>query len=47
MEAADLRRRPIADKFLHRTLVLVKAYKHTKYQLPSSISFWDIEGIPK
>jgi len=25
-------------KFLHRALVLVKAYKHTKFQLPSSIS---------
>ena len=27
---ADLPRRPLADKFLYRALVLVKAYKHTK-----------------
>jgi len=37
--AADLPRRPLADKFLHRTLVLLYAYKHTKFQLPSTISF--------
>jgi len=47
MGAADLPRCPLADTFLHRTLVLVKAYKHTKFQLPSSINFQDKEEIPK
>jgi len=40
-------RRLLANEFLHRTLVLVKAYNHTKFQLPSSISFGDMEGVPK
>jgi len=31
-------------KFLHRALLLVNAYKCAKIQLPSSISYWDIEG---
>ena len=47
MGAADLPRGTIPDRFLHGTLVLLKAYKHTKFQLPSSISFHDKEEIPK
>ena len=46
--AADFRIRPLADKFLYRgALVRVNAYKCTKFQLPSSISYWDMDGIPK
>jgi len=32
------------DKFLYRALVLVNAYKCAKFQLPSSISYVDMEG---
>ena len=39
MGAPDLLRRPLADKFLYRALVLVNAYKCAKFQLPSSISY--------
>jgi len=35
------------DKFLYGTLVLVNAYKCTKFQLPSCISFKDTVGAPK
>ena len=45
--AADLPRRPLADKFLYRALVLVNAYQCAKFELPSSISFRDKEGVPK
>ena len=31
-------------KFLHRALVLVNAYNCAKFQLPSSISYGDMEG---
>jgi len=31
-------------KFLHRTLVFVNAYNCAKFQLPSSISYGDMEG---
>ena len=34
-------------KFLHRALVLVNANKCAKFQLPSSISYGDIEGSKK
>jgi len=30
-----------------RAIVLVNAYKCAKFQLPSSISFGDMKGIPK
>ena len=40
----DFPRRPLADKFLYRVLVRVNAYKCAKFQLPSSISNWDIKG---
>jgi len=31
-------------KLLHRALVLVNAYNCAKFQLPSSISYGDMEG---
>ena len=45
--AADVRIRPLADKFLYRGLVRVNAYKYAKFQVPSSISYGDMEGVPK
>ena len=39
--------RPLWDKFLFRTLGLIHIYQNTKYQLPSSSSFGDREGVPK
>ena len=45
--AADFRIRPLADKFLYRELVHVNAYKCAKFQVPSSISYRDMEGIPE
>jgi len=45
--APDFLRRPLADKFLYRALVRVNAYKCAKFQLPSSISYRDMEGVPK
>ena len=47
MEAPDFSRRPLADKFLHQALVRVNAYKCAKFQVPSSISYRDMEGIPE
>ena len=46
--AADFRIRPLADKFLYPELVglRVNAYKCAKFQVPSSISYRDMEGIP-
>ena len=44
--AADFRIRPLADKFLYQELVRVNAYKCAKFQVPSSISYRDMEGIP-
>jgi len=32
---------------LHRALILVNAYKSAKFQLPSSISYGVMEGVPK
>ena len=45
--AADFRIRPLADKFLYRELVCVNAYKCAKFQVPSSVSYRDMEGIPE
>jgi len=45
--APDFPRRPLADKFLYRALVRVNTYKCVKFQLPSSISYRDMEGVPK
>ena len=42
--AADFRIRPLADKFLYRGLVRVKC---AKFQVPSSISYRDMKGIPE
>ena len=47
MGAADLLRRPLADKCLYKALVRVNAYKCAKFQLPSSISYEDYGGGPK
>ena len=47
MGAPDFPRRPLADKFLYRALVRVNAYKCAKFQLPSSTSFRDKEGVLK
>jgi len=35
----------LVDKFLYRALVRVNAYKCAKFQLPSSISYGDMEGV--
>ena len=35
------------DKFLFRRLVHVNAYKYAKFQVPSSICYRDMEGIPE
>ena len=45
--AADFRIRPLADKFLYRRLVGVNSYKCAKFQVLSSISYRDMEGIPE
>jgi len=49
--AADLQRRHLADKFLHGAIVPANAYQYTgtKFQLPSSIGFGDMdqEGVLK
>jgi len=42
--AADLRRRPLADKFSHVAIIPANAYQRTKFQLSSSISFGDMRG---
>ena len=47
MGAPDFPRRPLADKFLYRALARVNAYKCAKFQLPSSISYGDMEGGPR
>jgi len=45
--APDFPRRPLADIFLYRALVCVNCYTCAKFQLPSSITFRDKEGVPK
>ena len=47
MAAPDFPRRPLADKFLYWGLVRVNAYKCAKFQVPSSVSYTDMEGIPE
>ena len=47
MGPPDFPRRPLADKFSYRALVRVNAYKCAKFQLPSSTSFRDKEGVLK
>ena len=45
--AADFCICPLAEKFLYWALVRVKASECVKFQLPSSISYRDMEGIPE
>jgi len=45
--APDFPRRPLADKFVYRGLVRVNAHKCAKFQVPGSISYRDMEGIPE
>jgi len=45
--AADLHRRPLAGKFLHVAIVPASAYQYTRFQLLSSISYGDMQGVPK
>jgi len=45
MGAADLLRRPLADKFLHVAIVPANDYQHTKFQLSSSTSLGDMRGF--
>jgi len=45
--AAALPGRPVADKFLHVAIVPANTYQRTKFQLSISISFGDMEGVPK
>ena len=45
--AADFRICALADKFLYRELVRVNAYRCAKFQVPSSICYRDMEGIPE
>ena len=47
MAAPDFPRRPLADIFLYRGLVRLNAYKCAEFQVPSSISYRDMEGIPE
>ena len=46
MGAADLLRRPLADKYLQAAIVPANAYQHTKFQLFSSIIFGDMRVSP-
>jgi len=43
--AADILRRPLADKFLHVAKVPSNANQYTKFQPPSSSRFGDMEGV--
>ena len=47
MGAPDFTRRPLADNFIYSALVRVNAYKCAIFQLPSSTSFRDKEGVIK
>ena len=41
----NINMKTVKSKFLHRALVLVNAYNCDKFQLPSSISYGDMEGF--
>jgi len=43
----NINMKTVKSKFLHIALVLVNAYKCAKFQIPSSISYGDIEGSNK
>jgi len=45
--APDFPKRPLADKFLYSALVRLNAYTCAKFQLSSSITYGDMEGVPK
>ena len=45
--AADFCIRPLTHNFLYRGIVRVNAYKCAKFQVPSSISYRNMEGIPE
>ena len=47
MGAADLPRRPLSVKFLYVAIVPANACQRAKFQLPSSTSFRDKEGVLK
>ena len=47
MGAGDLPRHPLADKFLHSRPLPAIAYQYAKFQMPSSISSGDMEGLLK
>ena len=38
---------PVAEKFLRGALVPLNGYHCAKFQLSTSISFGDMEGVPK
>jgi len=42
-----MKNRNLAHKFLYRALVRVNACKYAKFQVPSSISYGDMEGVPE
>ena len=44
MGAPDFPRHPLVVKFLYRALARINAYKCAKFQVPSSISYGDMEG---
>ena len=46
-ESPDLPTRPLAEIFLHGAIVPANSYQLTKFQLHSSISFGDMEVVPK
>jgi len=43
----NINMKTVKSKFLHKALVLVNAYKCAKFQLSTSISYWNMEGVPK
>jgi len=45
LRAANLPKRPLADKFLYRTIVLVNAHEFSKFLLPNWINFGDTERV--
>jgi len=47
VSANDLSRRPLAVKLLYVAIVPANACQRTKFQVPISISYRDMEGIPE
>ena len=46
-QITNINMQTVKSKFLHSALVLVNAYNCAKFQLPSSISYGDMEGSKK